>query len=294
MSATEAYQASFLNRKQTSAIDFPNHIHIETQAICNAACSFCPYPDLERKGQVMPTALFEKIIDDLCAIPKLHRFQLSPFKVNEPLMETRLYQFLALIQDKLPNAVITLTTNASLLNKEHINNLSEQNLGYLWILFNDHRKVDYQETMRLPFQRTYDNLQLLHKEKGAGRFNPRVVLSRVGDGSSADTDFAQWVKYEFPHFESSIFPRGDWMGQVKSNQQDNIALACGCSRWFELSITATGKVALCCMDGQAKHIIGDIKVQSVLEVYNSPKYRVLRTKMVNRQDVDFCKSCTFL
>lgn len=290
----KAYQTSFLNAKRTSSIDFPSHIHIETQAVCNAACNFCPYPDLERKGEVMPTALFEKVINDLCAIPKLHRFQLSPFKVNEPLMEPRLYQFLELTQSKLPNAVITLTTNASLLNASHISNLSKQNLGYLWVSFNDHRKVEYQETMRLPFQRTYENLQLLHSEKSAGRFNPRVVLSRVGDGTSADTDFAQWVRHEFPHFESSIFPRGDWMGQVKSHQLNDIGLSCGCSRWFELSITATGEVALCCMDGQAKHIIGDIKVQSVLEVYNSPEYRGLRTQVVNRQDVNFCKSCTFL
>ena len=98
----------------------------------------------------MPAALFEKIINDLCAIPKQHRFQLSPFKVNEPLMEPRLYQFLELISSKLPNAVITLTTNASLLNRSHISNLSKQKMGYLWVSFNDHRKEEYQETIDLP------------------------------------------------------------------------------------------------------------------------------------------------
>ncbi len=294
MNSIQSYQLLFLNKKRTSGIDFPEHVHIETQAICNAACTFCPYPELERKGEVMPSALFEKIIEDLCEIPRLHRFQLSPFKVNEPLMEPRLYDFLESIQTKLPNAIITLTTNASLLNESHIKNLSKQNLGYLWISFNDHRKDKYQETMRLPFQRTYENLKLLHSEKSEGKFNTRVVLSRVGDETSADNDFAEWVRQEFPHFESSIFARGNWMGQVRSSNLYKPSLTCGCSRWFELSITSTGKVALCCMDGQARHIIGDVTVETALEVYNSQDYRRLRTKIVSRQDIDFCKSCTFL
>ena len=127
MTNIQAYQQSFLSLRKGSGLDFPIHVHIETQAICNAACNFCPYPRLERKGEVMPTSMFEKIVDDLTAIPRLHKFQLSLFKVNEPLMEPRLYQFLELIREKLPNAVPTITTNASLLTDEHIQNLSKHN-----------------------------------------------------------------------------------------------------------------------------------------------------------------------
>lgn len=106
-------------------------------------------------------------------------------------LASRPYQLLELTQSKPPNAVTTLTTNASLLNASNISNFSKQNLGYPWASFSDHRKVEFQEKMRLPFQRTYENLQLLHSAKSTGRFNPRVVLSRVGDGISADADFAQ-------------------------------------------------------------------------------------------------------
>ncbi len=290
----KAYQNSFLSLKRGSGLDFPRHVHIETQAICNAACNFCPYPSLERKGEVMPTELFEKIIDDLSAIPRLHKFQLSPFKVNEPLMETRLYKFLDLIKQKLPNANITLTTNASLLNDHHIKNLSTQGLGYLWISFNDHRENKYQETMKLPFYRTLNNLQNLHQAKENGLFKSRVVLSRVGDGTIDDQEFAGWVKKRFPLFEVSIFPRGEWMGQVDNKHKYQSPLECGCSRWFELSITATGRVALCCMDGQAEHPIGDVRLNSVLEIYNSNNYRQLRSSMESRQGIEFCEDCSFL
>jgi len=47
---------------------------VETIALCNAACSFCPYATLERKGTRMSDALVEKIIDDLTGIPHRRSF----------------------------------------------------------------------------------------------------------------------------------------------------------------------------------------------------------------------------
>src|SRR5688500_7831084 len=50
---------------QTSYVDYPAVVHLETLAVCNAACEFCPYPRLERQGARMSDALIEKVIDDL-------------------------------------------------------------------------------------------------------------------------------------------------------------------------------------------------------------------------------------
>ncbi|MGY2880906.1 sulfatase maturation enzyme AslB (radical SAM superfamily) [Thermostichus sp. OS-CIW-33] len=80
------YQRRALAMRESSYIDFPAHVHLETMARCNAACNFCPYSSLERKGAKMDDSLIEKIVNDLKDIPRLHRFQLSPFKVNEPLL----------------------------------------------------------------------------------------------------------------------------------------------------------------------------------------------------------------
>ncbi|ABM77034.1 Hypothetical protein P9303_02791 [Prochlorococcus marinus str. MIT 9303] len=79
----------------------------------------------------MPTALFEKIIKDLCAIPRLHHLQLSPFKVNEPIVWPRIHELLELIQSKLTNEIITLTTNTGLLNESNIKSSTKHNLGKL-------------------------------------------------------------------------------------------------------------------------------------------------------------------
>ena len=214
-SALHAYQRNVLQMRQSSAIDFPAHVHLETMAQCNAACNFCPYPGLERKGTVMDDALIAKVVNDLADIPRLHSFQLSPFKVNEPFLDKRLFDLLDMFTARLPNAKLTLTSNASPITLDKLQRLAGfSNLDYLWISFNDHRQVEYESTMQLPYRRTIERLQMIHKAKAEGWLPLRVVLSRVGDGTAADLDFRQWVDKNFPLFSASIFPRGEWIGQV--------------------------------------------------------------------------------
>ena len=213
----QAYQRNVLQMRQSSAIDFPAHVHLETMAQCNAACNFCPYPGLERKGTVMDDALIAKVVNDLADIPRLHTFQLSPFKVNEPFLDKRLFDLLDVFTARLPNAKLTLTSNASPITLDKLQRLAGfSNLDYLWISFNDHRQAEYESTMQLPYRRTIERLQMIHKAKAEGWLSLRVVLSRVGDGTAADLEFRQWVEKNYPLFSASIFPRGEWIGQAPS------------------------------------------------------------------------------
>lgn len=286
------YEVRILQKRHSPYMEYPSHVHLETMAYCNAACGFCPYPQLERKGARMSDALIDKVINELTEIPHSLPFQISPFKVSEPFLDKRLFNILQQINRKLPSASISLTTNATPLTEKKLNALAHvNNVAYLWISFNDHRENEYEQTMRLNYRRTRDRLDLIHQWKASGRFTFPVVLSRVGDGSAIDRDFCAWVSEKYPSFEATVFRRGNWLGQVDAQQEKvpNI----GCLRWFELSITATGKVAHCCMDGQAEFPIGDVTQQHVLKIYNSPHYRRLREQTVSRLHVAPCNRCTF-
>jgi len=271
-------------------------VHLETFAQCNAACNFCPYPKLERKGERMDDTLIQKVLGDLKDIPPTLNFQLSPFKVSEPFLDKRLFDILQEINAKLPNASITLTTNASPLTEQSLTRLSSiRNLSYLWISFNDHREAEYEATMQLPYKRTIERLDMLHRYRMSGKFPLSVILSRVGDGTQMDMEFTHWANRHYPGFETYIFPRMGWLGEAEVNLTNAPAVPnAPCIRWFELSITATGKVAHCYADGQAKYPIGDVSKQHVLEIYNSPQYRSLRERTVSRKHVEPCNQCNFL
>lgn len=287
------YQRKVLSMRDRF-LEYPAHIHLETFAQCNAACSFCPYPEIDRKGTRMGDDLIEKVISDLEDIPKTHRFQLSPFKVNEPFLDKRIFDLLEKFQNRLPNAGITLTSNASPITENMLSRLAEfKNIEYLWISFNDHRKAEYEETMRLPFERTIQRLDMIHKKKTEGKFDTKTVLSRVGDATKADLEFREWVMQRYPLFESSVFQRGQWIGQVASSITEDPPNI-GCIRWFDVSITATGVVAHCCMDGKAEYPIGNVNEQHILEIYNAPEYRKLREATCSRLEVEPSRGCSFL
>lgn len=275
-------------------MDYPGEIHLETQTLCNASCSFCPYRTLARKNHTMPDNLVTKIINDLTDIPPHIPFQISPFKVNEPFLEPRLFSILAQISTKLKNASISLTTNASVITEKTLDRLERlASLKSLRISFNEITPERYSQAMKLPFENTLSRIRIIHEYKEKGRLPFPIFLSRVGDDSSDDIAFHRWVRENFPAFQVIIFKRGSWLQQIQSENISPIP-DIGCARWFELSITSTGEIAHCCMDGAGNWPIGNANKNHVLDIYNSPAFKKLRTETTSRLIVQPCNQCTFL
>lgn len=277
-------------------LDYPAIVHIETLAVCNAACSFCPYPQLDRKGTKMPDALIAKIIDDLTAMPPKLPFQLAPYKVSDPFIEPRLFDVIDLACAKLPGARISLITNGSALTERKIDRLKKvKRMAYLNVSLNYDNAEEYEEVMQLPFERTIQRLDTLHRAKAAGGLDFMIRVTRVSDELSADASFLQWTRHRYPGFEVAILPRNDWIGEVVTEHSLSQVPDAACHRWFDLSVTATGVVAMCCMDGAAKYPKGDASQQHVLEIYNQPWLKALRRDLVSRKRAGApCDRCTYL
>jgi hypothetical protein len=277
-------------------VDYPALVHVETIAACNAACTFCPYPVLERKGTRMPDALIEKILRDLGEIPRERRFQFSPYKISDPFLEARLFDILADVNRGLPNADISLITNGSALTDRNVDRLlAVCNLHYVSISLNYDNAEDYEKVMRLPFERTLERLVRLHQRVEAGEIGFPVRVTRVGDTRLTDAEFLCWAQRLFPRFRIAIVPRNDWIGEVPLQQSPSAVPDIACHRWFDFSITATGKVAMCCMDGQVRYPKGDVTTHSVLELYNQQHLRALRQQLPSRHAaVEPCRRCTYM
>lgn len=274
---------------------YPRHVHLETLAVCNAACGFCPYPTLERQGTRMPEALIDKIIGDLEAIPQKVPFMLAPYKVNEPFLDVRLPDILHRINERLPSAAICLFSNGSAFTERSLSKLAKiENIEYLVISLNEYEPEPYEALMQMPLARTLDRLELLHKRAVAGDLFFPVTINRVMDGSEADMGFLAWGKERFPAFRTTVSLRKDWNGQVDEQATFHSAPDLPCQRWFDLSIMATGKVTICCMDGIGEWTIGDASESNLLDLYNLPKQRAIRLEAKSRLSVEACRTCTHL
>lgn len=277
-------------------LEWPAIVHMETIAICNAACDFCPYPTLERKGERMPDAMIEKIIRDLGDIPPNVTFQLAPYKVSDPFLEPRLFDILQLVNARLPNAMISIITNGAALTERNVSALcAVRNLLYLSISVNYDNAEEYEAVMKMPFERTVKRLDLLHQKNARGELPVPVRLTRVSDNQLSDSLFMQWVKSNYPAFSPRIVPRNDWLGQVATGTAIPEVPDVPCHRWFDMSVTATGKVAMCCMDGEARYPKGDVTRTHLLDIYNQPHLRRFREQLISRRSAgDPCSRCTYL
>lgn len=291
----QGYQRFVESLRETRYLRYPREVAIETIAKCNAACSFCPYPVLDRKGEKMPDELIAKIIGDLTDVPRDLPIWISPFKLSDPLLDVRLFDILADVNQRLPNARLRLFTNGSPLTEKNLAAIGRvQRLEHLWISLNHHHKEGYERTMKLPWERTLERLDMAHRKKASGEFSPPVIVSRVGDGSADDRAFLRFVHDRFPLFQSALVSRTEWLGQLAGLTAAGKINPVGCARWFELSITATGLVSFCCMDAQGQYPIGDVRSSHVLDIYNAPTYRMYRERTETRMEVMPCRVCSNL
>lgn len=291
----ERMQVKSAYLREAGYLRYPALVHLETQAVCNASCTFCPYPRLARQGTRMADALIEKILGDLADIPRELPFQLAPYKVSDPFLEARLFDILGAANERLPHARISLFTNGAALTEAKIAALrGVRNVAYLNVSLNFSDPAEYAAVMGMPFERTLRRLDALHEAKAGGAFDPPVRLTRVSVDRRSDLAFIAWCGARYPRFKTVIAPRNDWIGEVPAEGPAPGVPDAPCHRWFDLSITATGLVAMCCMDGEAQYPKGNAGSEHVLAIYNRPHLLELRRRLVSRREAaEPCRRCTY-
>ncbi len=287
--------------ERTVHMDYPRNIGIETVGRCNATCFFCPHDQLDRRFTAMSEALFEKILEDLSAIPPEVPTRIFPNIVNEPFMDKSMFVRLRRINEVLPQTALLLFTNFNVLPKDFPDQLRGiANLEEINVSFNAATTEEYEAVMGIDFERTIGHLKRLMAENREERFLAQpIVLSRVSDGTSRDQSFAQDCRALFGGYEDGadyvthVKARTNWLGAMHDSQSP-IPHALPCSAWLDINVTCTGIVPLCCMDANLEHAIGDANTTNLLDIYNSPAFRGLRESETAREALDPCGTCSLL
>lgn len=275
---------------QRQFMEYPIEVSIESQAICNARCTFCPYPTIDRKGVKMPDELLNKLVDEMISWDREIYF--SPFKLSEPMLDKRVLPLCERINRESDKVVLRLFTNGSTLTPANIESMAKlKRVAQLWVSINSHIPEEYEALMGLKFEQTAKKLDYLHAVED---FPHAVMLSTVG---YPNEPFRRYCFDRWPRFESMAIKKDAWLGFTDA--QFAQIPDTGCSRWFELSITAEGEATTCCMSSgeDKRYTVGDLNTQTLYEVYNAPRWRDLREKMASRKSVSLdehpCASCSY-
>ena len=284
------------------AIDYPHIVTIETFMKCNAKCHFCPYPEMEqtsdRANVRMSEELFAKIIDDLTDIPSKIPLQMNLSRVNEPFLDHRIFDFMDMIEEKLPQAHLFMPSNASTLNAKNLSKLTQYtSFKKLMVSLNHHEKEGYEATMGLSYERTIANLDTLHALRESGEAQFGVVLTTVMELGETWESFAAWCKERYPRFLCDRYPPTNWFGMTENESGPILTQPSSCKDWYQVHILADGTEAQCCFDAEGKFGHGNVADMHILDLYNKDWQRQLRrTGAIRQSDMSpgFCQACDYV
>ncbi len=296
---------------------YPRIVHIESQATCNAKCSFCDYTSLKRIGSKLTDNEIEKILQDLSEIPKEHYFTIQPYKISEPFLEPRLPNLVKKYLKFHDSSEVSIISNANYLPSRIIDSIfscSNRNFGYwessynkisrirLAFSLNEIEKDKYESLMKLSFTRTIKNLQELHKRVSSENIQIPIDISRVSTDPLGDKLFQEYVNENFPLFKPRLLKINDWMSTNDfSNEHPLLSKLpvkafkrLSCQRWSDLSIMASGDLALCCMDsGKINLDLGNIKSNNCLELYRRKIKRFIPKDSERGSSPYPCNVCSY-
>jgi len=273
--------------------DGPVKVIIENTNACNAHCTFCVHDKLTRKIGFMDFALFSKIVDE-CADLKVK--EVAIYRLGEPLLDSGFSEKVAYAK-KAGIEIVSTNTNASLLDEEVALKILNSGLDIVYISLDANSKEVYERIRKgLDYDVVEKNIKrFIELKNSVSKETPEIILNfcRTDENKDQVKDFVRkWSK----HGQIWISNTHDWSGKAEVKAKNSLARRIDPCRllWTELVVSWDGKVPLCCIDYDDKMVMGDLKNESIREVWSGERLKKNRKIHV---DGDFnklplCKSCT--
>lgn len=305
----------YLQYKKGQAL--PVSLSVELTNVCNANCVFCAYQYDKRKKTSLDEALFRKALAEFKTIGG-RRVNLTPH-LGELFVDRDIIRKLRYIKE-LGFKEVSTYTNASLLHHFGLEDLLRSGLTEILIstapLWEDVYRKIYRNNN---YQKVLNNISELLKtfRRLSDNHDPEMTVERIAiefrserslPECAQSADFQKFVK---PYLTSRIhlgnFNRYDaWSGVITPDQlipgmtiknaQFPKRLPCGRTSHIQVGVNGEVRLCGCRVDVNAAEdelTIGDIRKNSLKELYNSEKVRKIKDSFYANRLLDVCKKCSW-
>ena len=272
-------------------------LHLEVTGSCSARCSFCIYDSEENRKlpkRPMPMPLFQKIIDEAATIPQINEVAFAG--LAEPLMDPHLIERISYTSAARADWRIEMYTNGFALTPEKFEALKAAGLDVLVISLNAVSAEQHERIMgvkgKFDLVCSHIDYAIAHKGDMAHIDARAVVTGDTFTTADAGTFLRRWGVTHLGGYGKLISER-NWAGENRTVVPFDPNECC--KRALEqISVHRDGRVNRCCYDPLSKYSFGDLKTQTIREIYNSKKYvdfRIMHNE--NRVGEDaFCAGCS--
>ncbi len=287
---------SYLRKSEVSD-GLPVYLVIESTSICNLKCIMCPYPSMGRVNEHMSMTVFEKIVAEGAGFVEfmwLHLF-------GEPLINKNIYRMIDMAEDA--GIRTGISTNATLLDEKAANAILDSKLSIILLCLDGATKETF-ERIRVgaKFEKVSANIRRFAEMKRARQSTLNVDLQMIDMTANRAEEELFQQQWRGQGFESvTVKPFHVWANQDEHLIQ--IAPAAPPPQaglcyepWTGLTVLADGTAVPCCNDYAGRTPLGDLKTQSLREIWNAEPIRALRRRFLgDRPDLagTVCEACPY-
>jgi len=275
---------------------YPWGVDIGTTNLCNAECIMCPHSKLKKMG-TMDMKLYKKIIDN-CKKLNIKIITLSFF--GEPFLDKTIIERIKYAKGK--GMSVAFYSNASLLTEDLANKIVDSGLDSISISFDGYSKETYEKIRKkLKFDVVKKNiLNLIETKRKMKKNNPSInlVLVELEENKGEIKQFYREWKNKVDSI--NIINMRNWANDIqKKGTKESFHFNKKIKRkpcaliWQKMVVDWDGDVVLCCDDWNHSTVLGNLKKQTIEEIWKGEKLNKIREAHVNDEfdKVPLCSGC---
>jgi radical SAM protein with 4Fe4S-binding SPASM domain len=277
-------------------IPFPTNIDIEPTGLCNLKCIMCPQAFetiSEEDSRMIDLDLARKVIEEAAANGV---YSIKFTWRGEPALHRGLVEMVRYCKARgVPE--VQFTTNGTPYTERKIRELIEAGLDRIIFSMDGARKETVEKIrVGLDYDRAVANIKAFHRVRGElGRAKPfiRIQMVRMKDNAAeVDAFIEMWKPYADDLRISDVTDRGQG-GHLAVGDQVAVGRQRCPQPWQRMVIAPTGEVMPCCADWHKEWVIGDVKNQSLKEIWRGPRMEAMRQvqRDLRLDGVSPCKAC---
>jgi len=284
-----------INRVIEASLEKPQLLMLEVSNVCNLCCPNCTNKDMQRPRGFMDWDIYKKVIDE-CVALGVNDLWITG---GEPTLHPLLVKQVAYAK-KQGIKSLALITNAQLLTPLLSMELIEAGLDKLEVSLDAATSRTYSK-MRPPgnLKTVEDNVVSFIKiRRELKTLKPKVTVKFIKEPINANEVGLfrrKWGKLADDIYISFLH---NWGGAINKKEPKwrGGSKRYPCSWVFRrMYICWDGSVSFCCLDTEAKTLLGDIKEMTIKEIWHSPTAEAIRQAHLdgNFNAVHLCDKCSF-
>lgn len=249
-----------------------NEIRFEVSTRCNYNCIICPREKLTRKKETMSLKLFKELFDKIRKESGQYDTLTFP-GMGEPLIDRSLGKKIEYAKKK--NFTVLMLTNAFFLTVDKFKELEEHGLDSIRVSLYGDTPESYKKVHRVlaagTFEKIKKNLTKISKMK---RSTQLLLTYNVVEGIN-DSETQQWIDYWSGKADLlEVWRPHNWAGgRGYRNVQKKKLKTCGRPFNTPLQVQVDGTVNMCCFDFNGELLLGDLRTQSLKDIFRSPMFK---------------------